>query len=213
MPGCSTTSSVVGDGLDPDQLIDGARRLAARHGTIHRVLGILEALQVQLARSAPPSGSRAPTPDRRSVPRQGAHEGRAAPHGLPCARHRLIRTWADAEDFVAEVGLPAGAQAAGRHGLQGDLAHPQRRRAAGGAAGAARLAPSTRRWPRSSCAGASTASRPSPSDGEVRATSVSRYYPTPLEVMETPWIQWVVVLPAGVEAPSSTTSGRWGRAR
>ena len=31
--------------------------------------------------------------------------------------------------------------------------------------------------------------------------SCSRYYPTPLEVMETPWIQWVIVLPRQIDGP------------
>jgi hypothetical protein len=38
----------VGDGLDAGQLVEAARVLERRHGPIHRVLGILEALQVQL---------------------------------------------------------------------------------------------------------------------------------------------------------------------
>src|SRR4029450_10197092 len=37
--------------------------------------------------------------------------------------------------------------------------------------------------------------------GEVRFTSLSRYYPSPLEVMETPWIQWVVVFPRVIDGP------------
>jgi hypothetical protein len=36
--------------------------------------------------------------------------------------------------------------------------------------------------------------------GKVRFSSISRYYPSPLEVMETPWIKWVVILPR---------AGRW----
>jgi hypothetical protein len=38
-------------------------------------------------------------------------------------------------------------------------------------------------------------------DGRVRFESATRYYPTPLEVMETPWIQWVVVLPRDIDGP------------
>jgi hypothetical protein len=37
--------------------------------------------------------------------------------------------------------------------------------------------------------------------GQVRFHSISRYYPTPLEVMETPWIQWVCILPRDVSGP------------
>ena len=39
----------VPDALDPRQLIAGALKLRERNGPIHRVLGILEPLQVQLA--------------------------------------------------------------------------------------------------------------------------------------------------------------------
>jgi hypothetical protein len=31
--------------------------------------------------------------------------------------------------------------------------------------------------------------------------SISRYYPTPLEVLNTPWIQWVVLLPREIDGP------------
>jgi hypothetical protein len=37
--------------------------------------------------------------------------------------------------------------------------------------------------------------------GQVRFHSISRYYPTPLEVMETPWIQWVCALPRDISGP------------
>ena len=38
-------------------------------------------------------------------------------------------------------------------------------------------------------------------NGQVRFHSLSRYYPTPLEVMEAPWIQWVCVLPRDITGP------------
>ena len=31
--------------------------------------------------------------------------------------------------------------------------------------------------------------------------SISEYYPTPLEVMEQPWIQWCVLLPRSIDTP------------
>jgi len=33
------------------------------------------------------------------------------------------------------------------------------------------------------------------------AHSVTRYYPTPLEVMQNPWMQWVIVSPREIDAP------------
>ena len=38
--------------------------------------------------------------------------------------------------------------------------------------------------------------------GRVRLSSVTDYHPTPLEVMENPWIQWRVVAPREVNGPA-----------
>jgi hypothetical protein len=38
-------------------------------------------------------------------------------------------------------------------------------------------------------------------DGELVWHSISRYMPTPLEVLENPWIQWAVLLPRDIETP------------
>jgi biotin carboxylase len=46
--------------------------------------------------------------------------------------------------------------------------------------------------------------------GEVRFQSISRYYPAPLEVMEAPWIQWVVVLPRVIEGPDFADAREMG---
>jgi biotin carboxylase len=37
--------------------------------------------------------------------------------------------------------------------------------------------------------------------GRARWHSLTRYYPTPLEVLEHPWIQWAIVLPRETNAP------------
>ena len=37
--------------------------------------------------------------------------------------------------------------------------------------------------------------------GEHVFSSISRYAPTPLEVMERPWVQWSVLLPRSIEGP------------
>jgi hypothetical protein len=38
-------------------------------------------------------------------------------------------------------------------------------------------------------------------DGEPRFHSISRYYPSPLEVLREPWIQWCVLLPRAIDVP------------
>jgi hypothetical protein len=37
--------------------------------------------------------------------------------------------------------------------------------------------------------------------GQLVWHSVSRYFPTPLEVLHNPWIQWVVMLPREIDSP------------
>ena len=211
----SPTSCTVRDGARHRPAARGGATCSGRHGSIHRVVGILEPLQVQLAEVAPGARRRRHRPgDRRPVPRQGADEGRAAP-ARPALRAApaASASWADAEAFVARGRLPDGAQAAGRHGLQGDVARSARSTScAARCAATARRAPSTRRSPRSSCAAASTASRRSPIGGEVRFQSASRYYPTPLEVIETPWIQWVVRAAARHRRPRLRRRARARRA-
>src|SRR5207247_4183642 len=38
--------------------------------------------------------------------------------------------------------------------------------------------------------------------GRLTWYSISRYFPTPLEVLHHPWIQWVVMLPREIDVPA-----------
>jgi len=191
----------VADGLDAEQLIRAAQLLRERHGTIHRVLGILEPLQVQLGevrRALSVPGTNPETADLFRDKARMKEELRR--HGLPCARHRLIRTWADAEAFIAEVGLPIvlkppagmGCKATWRINTTDDLR--QALRTLHASAERPALAEEFLRGREHSFETITVG-------GEVRFQSCSRYYPTPLEVMETPWIQWVIVLPKHIDGP------------
>ena len=86
----------VRDGLDARQLIEAARMLERRHGPIHRVLGILEALQVQLGEVRRALGVPGTSPETADLFRDKARmKDELRRHGLPCARHRLLRSWSD----------------------------------------------------------------------------------------------------------------------
>jgi biotin carboxylase len=188
----------VRDGLDAGQLVEAARVLERRHGRIHRVLGILEALQVQLGevrQALGVPGTSADTADRFRDKARMKDELRR--HGLPCARHRLLRSWSDAEAFVAEVGLPLvlkppagmGCKATWRVRTADELR---------GALAAIHASPDNPALAEELLIGREFSFETVTIGGEVRFHSLSRYYPTPLEVMETPWIQWVCVLPRDI---------------
>jgi len=188
----------VRDGLDTGQLVEAAQLLRRRYGELHRVLGILEPLQVQLAEVRKALGVAGPSPETADLFRDKARmKDELRRHGLPCARHRLLRSWADAEAFVAEVGLPIvlkppagmGCKATWRVRALDELR---------GALAAIHASPDNPALAEEFLRGKEHSFETITIGGEVRFHSLSRYLPTPLEVMETPWIQWVCVLPRDI---------------
>jgi ATP-grasp domain len=191
----------VRDGLDARQLVEAARVLERRHGPIHRVLGILEALQVQLGEVRRALGVHGTSPETADLFRDKARmKDELRRHGLPCARHRLLRSWSDAEGFVAEVGLPLvlkppagmGCKATWRVRSLDELR---------GALAAIHASPDNPALAEELLSGKEHSFETITIGGQVRFHSLSRYHPTPLEVMETPWIQWVCVLPRDISGP------------
>ncbi len=185
----------VADGLDTRQLTEAALLLQRKHGPIHRLLGILEPLQVQLAEVRKALGIPGTDPTTADLFRDKARmKDELRRNGLPCARHKLLHSWSGAEEFVREVGFPIvlkppagmGCKATWRIKSLDELR-----------AGLAAMQPS----PEQPCLaeeflrGQEYSFETITVGGKVRFHSISRYYPAPLEVMETPWVQWVVVLP------------------
>ncbi len=191
----------VPDALDPRQLIAGALKLRERNGPIHRVLGILEPLQVQLAQvreALGVTGADAVTADLFRDKARMKDELRR--HNLPCARHALIKTWPDAEGFAREVGFPMvvkppagmGCKATWRIGTIDELR---------AALQALHTSPENPCVAEEFLRGREYSYETITIAGDVRMTSLTRYLPTPLEVMETPWIQWCVLLPRDMHTP------------
>ena len=191
----------VRDGLDAGQLIEAARVLERRHGKLHRVLGILEVIQVQLGQVRRALGVPGTGPDTADLFRDKARmKDELRRHGLPCARHKVIRTWADAEACLAEIGLPLvlkppagmGCKATWRVRAVDELR---------AALTAIHASPDNPAIAEEFLVGKEHSFETITIGGQVRFHSISRYYPTPLEVMETPWIQWVCALPRDIAGP------------
>ncbi|HMG53076.1 MAG TPA: ATP-grasp domain-containing protein, partial [Kofleriaceae bacterium] len=191
----------VSDGLDTRQLTEAADLLRRRHGPIHRVLGILEPLQVQLGELRRALGVPGTGPETAELFRDKARmKDELRRHGLPCARHRLLRSWSDAEAMIAEIGLPVvlkppagmGCKATWRVRSVDELR---------GALAAIHASPDNPALAEELLIGREHSFETVTLGGAVRFHSLSRYYPTPLEVMETPWIQWVCVLPRDIAGP------------
>jgi len=185
----------VEDGLETDQIREATEILMGRHGKVHRLIGILEPLQVQLAEVRKSLGIPGTDPQTADLFRDKARmKEELRRHGLPCARHKLIRSWDDAEAFVKEVGFPLVLKPPAGQGCKATwrISNVDELRAALRTLGASPERPALAE---EFLRGREHSFETITIGGEVMFQSATRYYPTPLEVMETPWIQWVVVLP------------------
>jgi D-alanine-D-alanine ligase-like ATP-grasp enzyme len=188
----------VDDALDPQQLVAAATELQRRFGKASRFFGPLEQLQVPLAVAREALGIEGLGVDAARNFRDKARMKdvfRAA--GVPCARHALAANGETAIAFAAEVGFPLVAKppagAGGKSTFRIDSA--------------AQLDELLRRHPPADhsptlleefVSGTEFSFDSVMCNGQLVWHSVSRYMPSPLEVMENSWIQWCVMLPRDI---------------
>jgi formate-dependent phosphoribosylglycinamide formyltransferase (GAR transformylase) len=185
----------VNDGLDTGELIAAARRLASAYGPIHRVLGILEPLQVPLAECRRALGVRGTDPATADLFRDKSRmKDELRRHGLPCARHRLVRSWPEAEAFAQEVGFPLILKPPAGMGSRNTWRVKDADQL-GAALRASRMSAERPALAEEFLRGSEHSFETITVGGEVRFASASHYDPSCIEVVENPWIKWVVVLP------------------
>src|SRR5256885_2145235 len=97
----------VTDPLAMQDIVDATEVLRKRHGQPDRIIGILEAMMVQLAQARAHFGVPGTTPEVAELFRDKAKMKAALQKaGLPVARNRLLRNEADARAFAGEAGGP-----------------------------------------------------------------------------------------------------------
>jgi D-alanine-D-alanine ligase-like ATP-grasp enzyme len=188
----------VTDPLSTRDLIDATEILRKRHGQPERIIGILEAMMVQLAQTRAHFGVEGTQPAVAELFRDKSQMKaalRAA--GLPVAKSRLLGDLNDARSFAAEVGFPMvlkppsgmGAKSTWRVNSIDELL----RGVAGIGASASRpiLAEEFLR-------GREFSFETITLGGKQQMESLSHYLPTCLEVLETPWVQWCCMLPRDI---------------
>ncbi len=189
------------DGLDPDQIEKGARALAKSVAPVDCLVGTLEQLQVQLAQVRARLGLRGMTVDAAENFRDKARMKTALRNaGLPCARHKLVATKDAAMKFAAQVGYPivvkppAGAGAKATFRVDDAQAMSEAIDVSAPAVGREVLLEEFMVGEEHSFDAVCIRGRPV-------WHSLSRYTPTPLDVLRNPWIQWCVMIPRDVDAP------------
>jgi hypothetical protein len=191
----------VADGTDAQQIADATRVMAGHLGSVDCLLGMLEQLQVPLgevrdALGIPGMGAEVAHNFRDKARMKTVFEA----SGVPCARHHLSHSADEARNAAAELGYPlvakppAGAGARSTFRIDNDSqleawlhADPP------GETNPVLL--------EQMVVGAEHSFDSVLINGELVWHSISRYLPTPLEVLENPWIQWAVLLPRDISGP------------
>src|SRR6516164_1670691 len=185
----------IDDPLDAGQIAGAVEGLGGHLGPVQRLLAVLEQLQVPLAQVREHlgiAGMDAVTAHNFRDKAQMKSVLRAA--GVPCARYRLADSPAAAAEFAAAAGYPlvvkppagAGAKSTFRLDDAGDLRVWLE---------AAPPAPDRMAMIEEFLTGEEGSYDSVMIDGQVVWDSISRYFPTPLEVLRNPWIQWIVLMP------------------
>ncbi|MGH9117615.1 MAG: ATP-grasp domain-containing protein [Acidimicrobiales bacterium] len=189
----------IDDCLDPEALAGAVTAMASSLGPVDRLLAILENLQVPLAEVRERLGI-----DGIGVEVANNFRDKAQMKavfevaGVPCARSRQARSALEAEGFADEIGLPlvvkppAGMGALNTFRVEDNEQLDQWLHAA----------PPTHDRPvllEEFLVGEEHSFDSVLVDGRMVWLSISRYLPTPLDVLENPWIQWCVLLPRDID--------------
>jgi biotin carboxylase len=187
--------------LDAAETTRAVLALSRHLGSVDRLLGTLEELQVPLAQVR--ENLHVPGMDVETAKNfrdKSRMKEVLSSAGLPCARHALCRSEAEALESAASLGFPlvvkppAGAGARQTYRVE----DPSSLRKA------LALGPPAPEKPvllEEFMSGREHSFDSVVVDGRPLWHSISRYAPTPLDVLENPWIQWCVLLPRDVSGP------------
>jgi len=185
--------------LDANDLAEGVHAIASNWGgRVDRLVGVLEQLQEPLAAVREHYHIHGMSLDEaRNFRDKARMKDVLREAGLPCARHRLAHSAEEALGFADEclplVAKPpdgAGARNTMRIETKADLE------------GYLRTVPPSEYAPlmlEEFIQGKEHSFDSVSVHGEHVFHSISSYTPTPLDVMENPWIQWCVLLPREIE--------------
>jgi ATP-grasp domain len=192
----------VAQSLDADHLTPAVRAIWRGVGKVDRLAGALEQLQLPMAvvRDALGIEGMGAAVARNFRDKDRMKEVLRA-HGVPVAKSALVTSAAELRAFLDRVGFPiivkpqAGLGARNTHRISS--AAELATLAAGGLIPSAAEPLQVEEFVRAREHTCETVTI----KGEVVWRSGTRYFPTPLEVLETPWIKYCVMLPRETDLP------------
>ncbi len=191
----------IGDCGDTEQLAAGGRALKAQWGRLDRLEGYLEMLQVPIAEARDlldVDGMRAEAA--RNFRDKNRMKEVLRKAGVPVARQALVRSGEDARTFVQEVGFPIVLKPlAGLGARNTQRAHDDSSLASALNA----LLPSAANPAQAEefVSGEEHTFEAVTIGGKTVWFSSTEYLPSPLKVIENPWMQYALVLPREMDPP------------
>jgi len=191
----------IGDSADARQLADGARALQKQWGRLDRIEGYLEMLQVPIAEARDALGVD-------GMRAEAAHNFRDKNRmkdvlrkaGVPVARQALVKSGEDARAFVKQVGFPIVLKPlAGLGARNTQRAHDD----ASLASALNALLPSATNPAQAEefVSGEEHTFEAVTIGGKTVWFSSTEYLPSPLRVIENPWMQYALILPREMDPP------------
>ncbi len=191
----------VEDALSAPGIATGLDQISESLGSVDRLMGALEDLQVPLGELR----------DQRGIPGLGAEAANnfrdksrmkdvLHAHGLPCARHALARTEEEARRFVEQIGYPVIIKPPAGSGARGTF----RVESEDQLSTVLRMSAPSEKRPsliEEFVVGDEHSFDAVSIGGKIVWHSINHYFPTPLEVLNAPWIQWCVLLPRETDSP------------
>lgn len=191
----------VSDLLDTAELVWAAGGLSRQFGPIFRMFTEYELIQGSVALAREELGIPGMSPDTLLNFRdKGVMKTRLAAAGVPCARHRTVESAEDARDFAAQVGYPlivkpvAGVGAREIHQCESEEDFEE----------VLESDPPGEHNPlqlEEFIQGEEHTLDTISVNGKAVWHSITRYLPTPLEVLRNPWMQWRILTPREIDIP------------
>jgi phosphoribosylaminoimidazole carboxylase (NCAIR synthetase) len=192
----------IDDITDAHQLEKAILALSERIGKIDRCFGAYEQLQEPLAKVREKLGIPGLSSEAAANFRdKGRMKDALRKAGIPVARHVVATRERQLHDFVTDVGFPivvkppSGAGAIATHRVANQTSLDELLSSQTPTESSPWLAEEFLKGTEHSMETVSI-------NGQAVWHSLTRYEPSPLEVLEHPWIQWCVVLPREIDDPS-----------
>lgn len=189
----------VRDALDVDVLGRAVEELHRRGQRVDILLGTFEELQVPLAVVRERLGIGGMRPDAAENFRDKSRmKDVLRSYDLPCARHTLARSEEEARTFAGDAGYPLIVKPPAGSGSRGTFRLSDE---ADLESFLAQMPPSGPKpvMMEEFIVGAEHSFDSIALDGQVVWHSINHYFPSALEVLREPWIQWCVLLPREVD--------------